>query len=55
MKSFKRIDEDTIIVEGVYYTTNRAKHTEIVSQSSGFKIDSVRINCVSYYPFKIEK
>jgi hypothetical protein len=55
MKTFKRIDENTILLEGVYYTTNQAKKIEVISQTSSLVIDKVRINCVSYYPFKIEK
>ena len=54
MKNFKRIDEDTIIVEGVYYTTNLSKKIEIRGKD-GFVIDSIKINCVPYYPYKEEK
>jgi hypothetical protein len=54
MKQFKRFDEDTILVEGVYYSTNISKKTEILS-SNGFKIDSIKINGIHYYPFKEEK
>lgn len=54
MNTFKRIDEDTVLVEGVYYSTNISKKTEILGKS-GFKIDSIKVNGVSYYPFKEEK
>ena len=54
MKTFKRIDEDTVLVEGVYYSTNVSKKVEILGKS-GFKIDSIKVNGVPYYPFKEEK
>ena len=54
MNHFKRIDDDNILLEGVYYTTNQSKKIEIRG-SSGFQIDSVKINCVSYYPYKEKK
>lgn len=53
MKTFKRIGDDCILVEGVYYSTNIIKKTDILSPE-GYKIDSIRINCVFYYPYKIE-
>ena len=54
MKNFKRIDDDTILVEGVYYTTNLSKKIEVRGKS-GFMIDCIKINCVRYYPYKEEK
>ena len=54
MKNFKRIDEETIKVDDVYYTTNISKKIELKGES-GYTIHSVRLNCVYYYPFKEEK
>jgi hypothetical protein len=54
MKTFKRLDEDTVLVEGVYYTTNPTKKTEIYG-TSGFVIDMIKVNGVPYYPYKEEK
>ena len=53
MNTIKRINDDTVLLEGVYYSTNNLKKIEVVSPS-GFNIDSIRINCVYYYPYKIE-
>lgn len=53
MNTLKRIDDDTLLVEGVYYTTQILKKTEIYGKS-GYKIDSVIYNGVYYYPFKTE-
>ena len=54
MKSLKRIDEDTLLVEGVYYSTNSLKKVEIKSEM-GFMIEFVKLNGIRYYPYKEEK
>lgn len=54
MNTIKRIDENTIIVESVHYTTNILKKIEVIAKS-GFVIDSVKINGIYYYPFKEDK
>ena len=54
MKTIKRIDDETLLVEGVYYTTQILKKTEIYGKS-GYKIDHAILNGNYYYPYKIEK
>jgi|LakMenEpi03Aug12_release.lakeMendotaPanAssembly.Ray.scaffolds.fasta_scaffold2301429_1 hypothetical protein len=53
MNTLKVIDENTLLVEGVYYTTQILKKTEIYGKS-GYKIDSVVYKGTYYYPFKTE-
>jgi hypothetical protein len=54
MKSFKRIDEDTILVDGIYYSTNSLKKIEIKNED-GSKVDYVKLNGIRYYPYKEDK
>jgi hypothetical protein len=54
MNSLKRIDENTILLKGVYYTTNIAKKAEIRDENVNL-IYSVKLNSVNYYPYKEEK
>ncbi len=54
MNTLKRIDENTILLKGVYYTTNIAKKAEIRDEV-GNLIDSVKLKNVYYYPYKEEK
>ena len=54
MKNFKRIDEDTILVDGVYYSTNSLKKVEIKNEM-GHKVESVKLNGIRYYPYKEDK
>ena len=54
MKNLKRIDEDTIFIDGVYYSTNSLKKVEIKSEM-GHNIESVKLNGIRYYPYKEDK
>ena len=54
MKNFKRIDEDTILVDGVYYSTNSLKKIEIKNEM-GHTVESVKLNGIRYYPYKEDK
>ena len=54
MKNLKRIDEDTIFIDGVYYSTNSLKKVEIKSDA-GYVLESVKLNGIRYYPYKEDK
>lgn len=52
MNTFKRIDEDRVVLEGVMYHTAFSKMIE-VKNPDGSKIQSIRIGGTYYYPCKI--
>lgn len=52
MNTFKRIDENRIVIEGIMYHTSFSKMIE-VKNSDGSKIQSVRLHGIYYYPYKI--
>jgi hypothetical protein len=51
MKSFKRIDENTVVVDGIVWTTNISKRTYMKTED-GFEIESIVIGSVRYFPSK---
>lgn len=55
MKQFKRIDMDTILIEGVVYSLNPIKKVDIKSQESKLYINSVKVDGVYYYPVNQKK
>ena len=54
MKNLKRIDDETILVEGVYYSSNSLKKVEIKNEI-GYAIESIKLNGIRYYPYKEDK
>ena len=54
MKNLKRIDDETILIDGVYYSTNSLKKLEIKSET-GHTLESVKLNGIRYYPYKEDK
>ena len=54
MKNLKRIDDETILVEGVYYSSNSLKKVEIKNEM-GHSIESIKLNGIRYYPYKEDK
>jgi hypothetical protein len=54
MNSLKRIDDETIFVDGIYYSTNSLKKVEIKNEM-GYKVESIKLNGIRYYPYKEDK
>jgi len=51
MKNFKRIDQNTVILDGIVWTTNISKRTYMKTED-GYEIDSIVISDVRYFPSK---
>jgi len=54
MKNLKRIDEDTILIDGVYYSQNSLKKVEIQIESV-YELESVKLKRILYYQYKKNK
>jgi len=54
MNNLKRIDDETILVDGIYYSTNSLKKIEIKNEM-GHTVESVKLNGIRYYPYKEDK
>ena len=51
MKKFKRIDECTVILESIIWSSNASKRTYMKSEK-GYEIDSIAIDGIRYFPVK---
>lgn len=53
MNTFKRLDEDRILLEGIVYHRSFSKMIEVKNED-GSKIQSIKLEGVYYYPSKID-
>jgi len=54
MNTFKRLDDDRILLEGVVYHRSFTKMIEVKNED-GSKIQSIRLDGIYYYPSKIDQ
>ena len=52
LNTFKRIDEDRILLEGIVYHRAFSKMIEVINED-GSKIHSIKVDGIYYYPSKI--
>ena len=55
LKTFKRLSNGTILLEGVIWGTDPEKAIQIVNNDTGFKAHSIAIEDNYYYPYAITK
>ena len=53
--TFRRIDETTIVLDGLVYSTNTDKMINILNTESENKVFSVKVEDVYYYPCGFDK
>lgn len=49
-KTFKRLSESRVLVEGIIWDLNPAKAVEMKSEETGYTMQSIRVNGLFYYP-----
>jgi len=54
LKSFRRVSETKIVVDGILWGTDPEKATEIRNNETGGKLLSVKLEGVYYYPYAID-
>ncbi len=54
-KTFKRMADGKIVLEGVIYDTSISKRINVTNANTGYKISSITVQDVSYYPVAIVK
>jgi hypothetical protein len=55
LKTFKRLSNGTILLEGVIWGNDPEKAIQIVNLDTGFKAHSVKIEDNYYYPYAVTK
>lgn len=53
--TFKRLDENRIVVDGIVWTIDTEKAIEIINPATGNKMHSIVLDEVHYYPSAIYK
>jgi len=54
IKTFKRLSETKVAVDGIIWTTDSEKATEIVNNENGCKLHSIKVYGTYYYPYSID-
>ncbi|CAB4143628.1 hypothetical protein UFOVP449_236 [uncultured Caudovirales phage] len=53
IKSFKRVSETKVILDGIVWGINPEKAVEIRNDQTGCKLHSIKLNGHYYYPYSI--
>ena len=53
--TFRRIDENTVALDGLVYSTNTDKMVKILNTETDGKVFSVKVEDVYYYPIGFDK
>jgi len=53
--TFRRIDETTVVLDGLVYSTNTDKMIEVLNTETDNKVFSVKVEDVYYYPIGFDK
>lgn len=54
MKTFKRVSESKIIVDGIIWETNQDKMIKVRSKETGFVQHSIKLDGIYYYPVGVK-
>ena len=54
-KTIKRMADGKVVLENVIYDTSISKRISVTNPNTGYKINSITIDQVSYYPVGIIK
>ena len=53
--TMRRVDENTIVLDGLIYSTNTDKIVKITNSETGGKVFSVKVEDTYYYPIGIDR
>ena len=53
--TFRRIDENTVALDGLIYSTNADKMIKVLNTDTDGKVYSVKVEDVYYYPIGFDK
>jgi hypothetical protein len=54
LKSFRRVSESKIVVDGILWGTDPEKATEIKNNETGGRLLSIKLEGTYYYPYAID-
>lgn len=54
LKTFKRLSEDKIVLDGIIWTTDPDKWMPIKNNETGHMLHSVKVGDTYYYPMMID-
>lgn len=54
LNTFKRLDDDRILLEGIVYHRAFSKMIEVINEDKS-KIHSIKVDGIYYYPSKIDQ
>lgn len=54
-KTIKRMADGKVVLEGIMYDTSISKKINITNPNTGYKINSIFIDQIAYYPIGIVK
>jgi hypothetical protein len=53
--TFRRVDENTIVLDGLIWTSNADKGVRVKNNDSGMIVHSIKLEETNYYPMGIDK
>jgi len=53
--TFRRVEENTIVLDGLIWTSNADKSIKIKNNDSGMFVHSIKLEDISYYPMGIDR
>lgn len=53
--TMRKVDETTIVLDGLIWSTNTDKAIKIINNESGYRVHSIRFEDIYYYPIGIDK
>ena len=54
LKTLKRLSETKVAYDGIIWTTDSEKATEITNNETGCKLHSIKVYGTYYYPYSID-
>lgn len=55
MNEFRRLENGNIALNGVIWSHNADKAIELTNSDNGFKVHSIKLDDIYYYPIKDDK
>jgi len=53
--TFRRVDENTIVLDGLIYSTHADKMIKVLNTDTDSKVFSIKVEDVSYYPIGFDR
>jgi L-ribulose-5-phosphate 3-epimerase UlaE len=53
--TFRRVDENTVVLDGLIWTSNTDKSIRVKNNDSGMFVHSIKLEDKHYYPFGIDR